>query len=416
MRRCPLCRKEWEEGSRDGHPWLRRTVYVAGSVAQVALNSPDVLRAATFWPARLASGGFSSISSAATQVPALLVAAQATFSTPLAVACTGAATAALALGGVFYMTSERAEDFTRRLQQVVRGYGKSGRPAGMEPSMCRTIRALLFHIVQMKLSPKGRLRICCAAPPLGDPPEEILRSRARGLAMSGASEQSPVIDFPSARSDCGAFMAWAELCFLFSIWLEFVHDIGDFGRCQVYGQPPLCSCRYSAWSSDLRHVATALARHWCCSTHLLASGSSPPAEWALARLFLVMMDVSVEALSDESSASTDIHKNLFQRFARTHRDLESAASAALALTCEAWPPPLGSAGSDEDVAGSGSAPALVGAEKAEVNTALDEVQATLNFEAHFIHMSKRSVPATFGGLWGRGEGIPIGQGTVNSNC
>jgi len=191
------------------------------------------------------------------------------------------------------------------------------------------------------------------------------------------------------------FAAWAQLCLLFSIWLEFAYDMGRHGRRSNHGKGRMYLYQYSTWAADLRHVATALARHWISSSDMPSRCEKPELEWSLAQDFLAMMDLSVEALQD-GEADTDVRRSLLSKCYGRWQLLEARISA-LHSTDESE---LAVAVSPD------SAPIDKKAEARRI-VDLDPMEDDVGFTEYFYAMSQRRLPDTFCGLWGRGTGVPM---------
>lgn len=65
----------------------------------------------------------------------------------------------------------------------------------------------------------------------------------------------------SAESSGASRQLWADLIFVYQLWLEYNPHTANWGRCPSYGLPPLHMCWHNRWREDLRHVLADLARH-----------------------------------------------------------------------------------------------------------------------------------------------------------
>lgn len=83
-------------------------------------------------------------------------------------------------------------------------------------------------------------------------------------------------------------LIWSDLCFCFSLWLDYNPHTANWGSCPSYGHSPLFLCWHNRWREDLRHAASDLARHLQTNADMQSSVSAK--EWACALCLLGALD------------------------------------------------------------------------------------------------------------------------------
>jgi hypothetical protein len=82
---------------------------------------------------------------------------------------------------------------------------------------------------------------------------------------------------------------WSDLCFCFSLWLDYNPHTANWGSCPSYGLSPFHLCWHNRWREDLRHALSDLARRLHAASAELQSSISSK-EWACALCLLGTLD------------------------------------------------------------------------------------------------------------------------------
>lgn len=111
---------------------------------------------------------------------------------------------------------------------------------------------------------------------------------SRDRAQHLSHVQALCVDRPEdGAAPSASDLLWGDLCFCFSLWLEYNPHTANWGTCPSYGTAPLYLCWHNRWREDLRHAASDLARHLQQSN---LQGCVSNKEWACALCLLGALD------------------------------------------------------------------------------------------------------------------------------
>jgi len=182
-----------------------------------------------------------------------LVSAAAVFAeaSPAALVGAGAGAVALAGGVAVVVASQHSEAQEERLQGTIRERPRHRRLESHWKGAARK----LMEVLQWYLAPQkeGMPQVYHGSP---------WRSRAR----EGHLAEVRALLGPEEASASGGGGAeedpWADLVFLYSLWLEYNPHTANWGVCPSYGLPSQHHCWHNRWREDLRHAGSALARRF----------------------------------------------------------------------------------------------------------------------------------------------------------
>jgi len=286
LRRCPFCRAEWddEEGIEDGdqHPWLRFRcpnpimVAVIGQHLCASGAAPAMLRAGLIG-LRAAGDVLCSVGIRAAGVARLGAVAMAEAS-PAVTA--GAVTGTVAIVGTVAVAiaSQHSDAQAQNLQRTIQS--RSQPSLGETPwyeAAGRLWDAMHWFLSPQKTGLHKGTHVYHGSPWLSREREEHL-SNIQALWVDQPEDASTL-----TTSD----LLWGDLCFCFSLWLEYSPHTANWGTCRSYGLSPLHLCWHNRWREDLRHAASDLARR---IRRADLQGGITTKEWACALCLLGALD------------------------------------------------------------------------------------------------------------------------------
>lgn len=278
LRRCPFCRATWveeDDAEHQPHPWLR---FRCPNPVAVAVTSSIIRDVVTSGTARSIAGaglaGFRAAGQALCGVARVGAAAIAEASPAVTVGAV-AGTAAIAGTVAIAVASQHSDAQAQQLQNVIRS--RRQRSLGETPwyeAAGRLWEATQWYLSPQKVGLHKGTHVYHGSPWFCREREQHL-SQIRAICVD---VQADVSDGTSRD------VLWSDLCFCFSLWLDYNPHTANWGYCPSYGLSPFYLCWHNRWREDLRHVASDLARRIQGDTELRNSISSKERACALCLL------------------------------------------------------------------------------------------------------------------------------------
>lgn len=363
LRRCPFCRTVWDEEEEveqhARHPWLRRFA------VEICLNPLPVIVTGSIVRDFAASGAIQSIAGKGlagfrTAGQALcgvarLGAAAAAEASPAVTMGAVAGTAAVAGTVAVAVASQHSDAQAQQLKNTIRS--RSRQSLGETPWYEAAGR--LWDTVDWFLSPQ-KIGLHKGTHVYHGSPW-FCRERKQHRSQIHAL----FVDLQDGSNTTASDLLWSDLCFCFSLWLQYNPHTANWGTCRSYGLSPFHLCWHNRWREDLRHATADLAHRFQRDDELRGNVCAKELACALCLLGTLDHILSWDVNTPDFGKSDLIESDwfLYRSFCQKLRD----------AFLNSWAVCQGQADHDES--------------------------ASFDLASHVGRMAEREVPAVFRDVW-----------------